>query len=666
MINTHNHANTPTFAQQGEPPDAQTVSIVASAPPPATINHLLWRISSPQERVELVDNDTSSQFKDQLSELAADPEQFQHSIEQAFGDNVDAQATEQLRQRAVDGDYSWLPEIRYVTPSILNGANGAYSEQQNVIFINSDLIGTEEAQNTFAEEASHHIDKLINSVDTQGDEGELFARMLNRENLTRAQLSAIQSENDTGQLSIDGETLDVEFRQTSDANSNVDEIARLLDSDGWNQWVSRGEVITAGELIVDDATFEELEERGLLDDLFKEIYDAGHVGGGMTPEARREFYARMAENLSGENLVKLANQAKQTTNNFDHSYGYEAINEITTAVIDNANGQTNRVFAEGIIDDDFLNSTDGASSVSGEATAVQRILSSLDEKGWNNSLDRLLNNLSEDELQVVTKQAVAASALEDSEYPESFTDLANVISEHADEETRQQFLESSLDTFYNGADFQSDGSFRPLADAPNAERVLDGITQVFDKDVIGATTHLQRQDSSGALLSQYTNHLLETGNQEKIAEHLDTLQGADSSADSDFDFLTADTYPGADSRYGNAINLGYYLGSVAKGVNDAQSEESERLNTLQTLASFVLDYLGKGGAKGSVLDTLAFKRGTVVANFFTDQTLSALASGNSDKIISELTADFPDDPNGGNATHPAFDDYVREISRLNG
>jgi hypothetical protein len=47
------------------------------------------------------------------------------------------------------------------------------------------------------EEIGHKVDSVINTTDTTGDEGELFAHLILQKNLTRDQIQAIQVEDDT-------------------------------------------------------------------------------------------------------------------------------------------------------------------------------------------------------------------------------------------------------------------------------------------------------------------------------------------------------------------------------------------------------------------------------------------------------------------------------------
>ena len=152
-----------------------------------------------------------SLFQEQFAAAASDPEAFHETMRTAFGDAYDVGQAEALRQKALAGDFSWLPRVEYVGADVLGGANGAYDKQAGVVYLNEALRGSELAAQTFVEEAGHHIDTLINKSDAAGDEGELFRRILGGESLSQAQIQEVKAENDMGTITVDGREVQVEF-----------------------------------------------------------------------------------------------------------------------------------------------------------------------------------------------------------------------------------------------------------------------------------------------------------------------------------------------------------------------------------------------------------------------------------------------------------------------
>lgn len=150
-------------------------------------------------------------MKEQFGALASDKDKFHALMKQVYGDSYDAKTAEGLRQKALAGDFSFLPEVKFVSRETLQGGNGAYNAEEGVVYIAEDLKGSELAASTFVEEAGHHLDTLVNKSDTQGDEGEMFRRLMAGEKLTASQINGIRNENDHGTITVDGKTIAVEF-----------------------------------------------------------------------------------------------------------------------------------------------------------------------------------------------------------------------------------------------------------------------------------------------------------------------------------------------------------------------------------------------------------------------------------------------------------------------
>jgi len=151
-----------------------------------------------------------SAFEQEFAAKAANKDEFDAFMQQVFGDNYDKSLAEQYRQQALAGDFSFLPDVQFVDADVLGGANGAYNAEAGVVYINKDLDPATAAQ-TFVEEAGHHLDATLNTSDTQGDEGEMFRRMLGGEQLTSQQIADIRNENDMGTITVDGKQVQVEF-----------------------------------------------------------------------------------------------------------------------------------------------------------------------------------------------------------------------------------------------------------------------------------------------------------------------------------------------------------------------------------------------------------------------------------------------------------------------
>jgi hypothetical protein len=125
-----------------------------------------------------------------LRSFAGDPE-FSQKLALAFGDSFDAQRAQDLAQAWRDGDFSVIPPIEVLSAEQLNGANGAFAVSTNRIYLSqaylsnisviendSEAISLQSLVNLLLEEIGHKIDTLLNALDSQGDEGAIFAKIV--------------------------------------------------------------------------------------------------------------------------------------------------------------------------------------------------------------------------------------------------------------------------------------------------------------------------------------------------------------------------------------------------------------------------------------------------------------------------------------------------------
>jgi serralysin len=90
---------------------------------------------------------------------------------------------------------------------------GAYNAANNTIYLAETLLDSnpETIERVLLEELGHHIDSTLNSVDAAGDEGALFAALVQGRTLSASELAALKAENDRGTISVNGVTQSVEF-----------------------------------------------------------------------------------------------------------------------------------------------------------------------------------------------------------------------------------------------------------------------------------------------------------------------------------------------------------------------------------------------------------------------------------------------------------------------
>ncbi len=95
---------------------------------------------------------------------------FHNTIKQIYGENYTFDKAEFLRQQTLNGNFDWLPTVRYVDADTLDGANGAYDAESETFFLNASLAGSDIAAQTFVEEAGNHLDSVLNISNARRDE----------------------------------------------------------------------------------------------------------------------------------------------------------------------------------------------------------------------------------------------------------------------------------------------------------------------------------------------------------------------------------------------------------------------------------------------------------------------------------------------------------------
>ncbi|MBE9263328.1 M10 family metallopeptidase C-terminal domain-containing protein [Microcystis sp. LEGE 00066] len=148
---------------------------------------------------------------------------FWANLETAFGTSYDVVKATQLRQQWQSRNFSQLPPIEVLSDEVLGTANGAYSSSKNKIYLSASFLNTASSAtiiNVILEEIGHYVDAQINPVDSAGDEGAIFAELVQGNSLDVATLDALRAENDQATIIINGEIIQVEQADFTGTNGN--------------------------------------------------------------------------------------------------------------------------------------------------------------------------------------------------------------------------------------------------------------------------------------------------------------------------------------------------------------------------------------------------------------------------------------------------------------
>jgi alpha-tubulin suppressor-like RCC1 family protein len=114
---------------------------------------------------------------------------------------------QQLTARLAAGEADALPPVELLETASMGGGLGAYAGSSGTIYLNAEWLQTADGEAVLAvlsEELGHHLDAILNRVDTPGDEGELFAALLLGDGPTAEQKATLAQQNDWGVAVVAG------------------------------------------------------------------------------------------------------------------------------------------------------------------------------------------------------------------------------------------------------------------------------------------------------------------------------------------------------------------------------------------------------------------------------------------------------------------------------
>jgi Ca2+-binding RTX toxin-like protein len=140
---------------------------------------------------------------------------YSQKLEIAFGSDFDGEVANQLFDGFAQGNFSAVPTIEIVNRDDINGANGAFSITTGKVYLAADFIN-QNAQNVNAivsvllEEYGHYVDSRINTKDAAGDEGDIFARLVQGKSISQQELAVLKAEDDSATVTLDSQEINIE------------------------------------------------------------------------------------------------------------------------------------------------------------------------------------------------------------------------------------------------------------------------------------------------------------------------------------------------------------------------------------------------------------------------------------------------------------------------
>ncbi len=158
--------------------------------------------------------------EDLLNKFAVEPD-FITKMQTAFGNSFDARKTGFFADSWRNGELGRLPGIEVRSQSDLAGANGAFAAATNTIYLAQEFVEKNSGDvkalaSVFLEEYGHYIDSQINTTDAAGDEGEIFAALVQGKDLSASDILVLKGEDDSAIVLLGGELVRIEQKTESD------------------------------------------------------------------------------------------------------------------------------------------------------------------------------------------------------------------------------------------------------------------------------------------------------------------------------------------------------------------------------------------------------------------------------------------------------------------
>ena len=150
-------------------------------------------------------------------------ESFWTNFDSIFGTAYNIAVAQSLRSQWQNGNFSQLPTIEVIDDEILGKVRGAYGSSTNIIYLSDQFVATASQSDVEAvvlEEYGHFVDAQVNSVDSAGDEGAIFAALVQGDSLGVSTLQVLKVEDDHGIITVNGEVIEVEKQDFTGTSGN--------------------------------------------------------------------------------------------------------------------------------------------------------------------------------------------------------------------------------------------------------------------------------------------------------------------------------------------------------------------------------------------------------------------------------------------------------------
>ncbi len=124
-------------------------------------------------------------------------------------------------------DLTNFPKIEVRPGAEINQAKGAFAAATNTIYLSQELVdqnrgNVDDIASVLLEEYGHYLDSQVNPIDSPGDEGAIFADLVQGKALSQGELAALKAEDDSAIVILDGKEVRIEQAETTSKKDTLD------------------------------------------------------------------------------------------------------------------------------------------------------------------------------------------------------------------------------------------------------------------------------------------------------------------------------------------------------------------------------------------------------------------------------------------------------------
>jgi hypothetical protein len=176
---------------------------------------------------------------------------FESQMSMTFGLSYDSGKAAEFFRGLSEQDLAELPRIGLLDDAVLNGARGAYVQEIDTIYLSRQFVdgsSVDRITGVLIEELGHALDARVNLIDADGDEGDIFSRLVRGQSIDFEQLRLLKVEDDHDQIIVDGRILAVEQSQDFNNDTKVDILWRHTNGNNV-AWLMNGVTQTGSQSI---------------------------------------------------------------------------------------------------------------------------------------------------------------------------------------------------------------------------------------------------------------------------------------------------------------------------------------------------------------------------------------------------------------------------------